>query len=75
MKLNIQNNILLFKGVLLSSARHPSLDALQWIPCISLINLICSFSNGSESLNVESTPQTSLPYVRIGVTKESNNYV
>ena len=40
---------------------------------VSLINLICSFSNGSESLNVESTPQTSLPYVRIGVTKESNN--
>jgi hypothetical protein len=62
-KLNIENNILLFKGVLLSSARHPSLDALQWIPSISLINLICSFSNGSESLNVESTPQTSLPYV------------
>jgi hypothetical protein len=28
-KLNIENNILLFKGVLLSSARHPSLDALQ----------------------------------------------
>jgi hypothetical protein len=25
----IENNILLFKGVLLSSARHPSLDALQ----------------------------------------------
>jgi hypothetical protein len=36
-KLNIENNILLFKGVLLSSARHPSLDALQWIPSISLI--------------------------------------
>jgi hypothetical protein len=28
----------------------------------------------SESLNVESTPQTSLPYVRIGVTNESNNF-
>jgi hypothetical protein len=39
---------------------------------VSTIYLICSFSNGSESLNVESTPQTSLPYVRIGVTKESN---
>jgi hypothetical protein len=25
-------------------------------------------------VNVESTPQTSLPYVRIGVTKESNNF-
>jgi hypothetical protein len=39
-----------------------------------LINLICSFSNGSESLNVESTPQTEQPYVRLGVTKESNNF-
>jgi hypothetical protein len=35
--------ILLFKGVLLSSAQHPSLDALQCIPSISLINLMYIF--------------------------------
>ena len=60
-----------FVGRLLSSALHPTLDALQCTSSVSLINFKWNFLVRSESLNLQSTPHTSLPYNRIGETKES----
>jgi hypothetical protein len=41
---------------------------------VALINFKWNFSVRSESLNLQSTPHTSLPYNRIGETKESTSF-
>jgi hypothetical protein len=48
-----------------------TLVVLHCTPKISFINFRCRYSKGSASLNLLSTPQTSLPYRMMGTTRES----
>ena len=66
--------IFVYRGILFSSAKQPEFVALQWTHSISFMNLVCSFSYGSEFLNWVPIPQISAPYNIIGLTRESKSF-